>query len=150
MKKNPTQEGFEYSGKDINVGIVFAEFNAEIGSELLKETLEELKKLKTKNIQLVTVPGALEIPIAAQRLVRKDTFDVIIALGTIIKGETSHYEHVSRETTHGLAQLSLVSETPIIQGVLTVLNEEQARDRIFRGKEYARAAIQIVHTLKNI
>ena len=103
MKKNPTQERFEYSGKDINVGIVFAEFNAEIGSELLKEALEELKRLKTKNIQLVTVPGALEIPIAAQRLIRKEAFDVIIALGTIIKGETSHYEHVSRETTHGLA-----------------------------------------------
>lgn len=150
MKQSSKQEDFEFSGKDINIAIVLAEFNGEIGQQLLQETLNELKKHKTKNIQLVTVPGALEIPIAAQRLIRKNTFDVIIALGVIIKGETGHYDHVSRESVHGLAQLALVSETPIISGILTVLNEQQARDRIDRGKEYARSALQIIHTLKNI
>jgi len=137
----------DLNGEGIKVGIVIAKFNFEIGKKLLDATLNELKQLKTEHVKIVTVPGALEVPIATQKLIKNNDFDVIIALGVVIKGETDHYEHVSRETTHALTQLALNLEIPIIQGIITAPNKELAMERINRGKEYARSAIHITHTL---
>jgi 6,7-dimethyl-8-ribityllumazine synthase len=150
MKQSPSKKKFTLSGKNIRVAIVFSKFNKEIVDKLVEKTLDELKKLDTKKIQTFSVPGALEIPVTAKKIIEKKKYDVIIALGTVIKGETSHYGHVCRESIHSLMQLSIETGMPIINGILTVLNKKQARDRISRGKEFAEGAIQMVHTLKNI
>ncbi|MFC1647634.1 6,7-dimethyl-8-ribityllumazine synthase [Patescibacteria group bacterium] len=149
MKQKISQKS-DLNGKGIKVAIVMSEFNKEICEKLLEEAKHELDNLKVKNPKIVYVPGALEIPVATQKLIKNNEFDVIIALGVVIKGETDHYEHVSRESTHALTQIAVQTGVPVIQGILTVPNKELALARAFRGKEYARAAIQMVHTLKNL
>lgn len=138
------------NGKGVKVGIVISEFNYDIGEQLLEFTLKELKSMNASLIKVVNVPGALEIPVATQKLIKKHHVDVIIALGVVIRGETDHYEHVSRESTHALTRLSLKYKTPIIQGIITAQSKDLAKARTERGIEYARSAVQMVHTLKNI
>ena len=137
-------------GKGVKVGIVISEFNFDVGKQLLEFTLKELKELNGEIIKVVNVPGALEIPIATQKLIKKHSIDVIIALGVVIRGETDHYEHVSRESVHALTKLSLEHKTPVIQGIITANSKDLANARIKRGAEYARTAIQTVYTLNNI
>jgi 6,7-dimethyl-8-ribityllumazine synthase len=149
MKQN-LLKNINLSGKDVNVGIVISEFNYEIGERLLEFALKELENLNATLVKVVNVPGALEIPIATQKLIKKHNIDVIIALGVVIKGETDHYEYVSRESTHALSRLALKYRTPIIQGIITAQSKDLAKARIERGIEYARSAVQMVHTLKNI
>lgn len=148
MKQEPTKSNL--SGKGIRVAVVYSQFNKEIVENLMKETINELKTLGTKEIKTFMVPGALEIPTVSKKIIDNKKCDVIIALGTVIKGETDHYEHVSRESIHALTNLSIKTGMPIINGILTVLNKKQALERISRGKEFAQSAIQMVHTLKNI
>ena len=141
---------FKFSGKGIKIAVIFSEFNKEIGEKLLNKTITELKKRNIKTIKIFSVPGALEIPVAAKKIIDKGSFDVIIALGVVIKGATSHYEHVARESITGIQKLSINHGFPIISGILTVLNKKQATQRIQNGVSYARSAIHIFHTLKNI
>jgi len=150
MALNKTDEKFNYSGEGIKVAVIFSEFNREIGNELLNKTITELKKRHVKTIEVFSVPGALEIPVTARKIADKGSFDVVIALGVVIKGETSHYEHVARESVHGIQNLSIKYGLPIISGILTVLTKKQAVERIQNGVSYARSAIHIYHTLKNI
>lgn len=141
---------FNYSGKNINVAVVFSEFNKEIGLKLLNATLDELKILQVKSTKIFTVPGALEIPVVVKKIIDKGEFNVIIAIGVVIKGSTSHYEHVSRESIHGIQKLAVEYGFPIITGLLTVINKKQALERINNGISYARSAVHICHTLKSI
>ena len=150
MIQKKIDKKFGFSGKGIKVAVIFSQFNDEIGAKLLDKTLNELKKQHVKNIKIFTVPGALEIPVTAKKIIDKGGFDVIIALGVVIKGTTSHYEHVSRESIHGVQKLSIKYGFPIISGILTVLNKKQALERIDNGISYARSAIHIYHTLKTI
>ncbi len=138
------------NGKGVKVGIVISEFNFDIGEQLLKFTLNELKELDAKISKVINVPGALEIPVATQKLIKKHHIDVIIALGVVIRGETDHYEHVSKESVHALTKLSLKHNIPVIQGIITAQSKDLAKARVNRGKEYARTAVQMVHTLNNI
>jgi 6,7-dimethyl-8-ribityllumazine synthase len=149
MKQN-INENFGFKGDGIRPGIVISEFNFDIGSNLLISCIDELDALNCHDVEVVKVPGALEIPIATQNLIKNSKLDVIIALGIVIKGETDHYDHVTRETAHALIKLSLDLNVPIIQGVISAPNRELAEERTFRGKEYARTAVQMVHTLKNL
>ncbi|MFC1600252.1 6,7-dimethyl-8-ribityllumazine synthase [Patescibacteria group bacterium] len=149
MKQNISDK-FEFDGNGIRPGIVISEFNFDIGSDLMISCIDELDALNCHDVEIVKVPGALEIPIATQNLIKNSKLDVIIALGIVIKGETDHYDHVTRETAHMLAKLSLDLNVPIIQGVISAPNRELAKARTFRGKEYARTAVQMVHTLKNL
>jgi len=108
-----------------------------------------------KNIDVVKVPGAFEMPLAAQRLAEKKKYDAIIGLGAVIRGGTPHFEYVSAEVTKGLATVSLQSGTPITFGVLTVDSIEQAIERAGtkagnKGAEAALAAIEMVNVLKVI
>lgn len=146
MKQNISKET-NLNGKGIKIGMVISEFNFDIGAELLKETLNELDKLKVKDAFIMQVPGALEIPFAAQKLILKNEFDVIIALGIVIKGETDHYKHVTDNCSRALTDLSVKYEIPIIQGVIGAPNKKIAQDRVFRGKEYARSAIKMAQLI---
>ena len=143
------------NGKPYKFAIILSRYNDEIGNELLKNTHESLltNGTKIKNIKLFRVPGALEIPIIANTLALKNKFDAIIALGVVIKGETPHFDLVTRECYRGLMDISLCSDTPIIFGVLATNNLKQAKDRtakskMNKGREFAEAAIEMAALLK--
>ena len=140
----------DLDGSNAKIAVVLSEFNLHIGEGLLQNTLDELKKLGTKDIQVVRVPGALEIPLTAQKIIERNSPDAIIALGVIIKGETTHFEHVSRESINGLMKISLDKDIPIIQGILTTLDEKQAKERMILGKEYAQTAISLIQTFSSL
>lgn len=139
------------------VGIVASRFNHEIVERLLAACKTTLIKagLREEDIEVVHVPGAFEIPVTVQRLILKTECDAVIALGAIIRGETPHFEYIARECSHGLAQVALNQDTPVIFGVLTVDNIEQANARsgegdANKGAEAAQAAIQMINTLRKI
>ncbi|MCD6109266.1 6,7-dimethyl-8-ribityllumazine synthase [bacterium] len=139
----------DLNGEKCKIVIIFSEFNSQIGEELLKTTVRELKKHGVENLKTIRVPGALEIPLTAQKIIEKKSPDAVVALGVVIKGETSHYEHVSRESINGLMKVSLKTGVPIIQGILTTLTKTQAEKRIILGKEYAQSALSIIQTLSS-
>jgi len=136
------------SDKNLKAEILLPYFNEEIGLELYKNALEALLKsdVKEKNIGLTRVPGALELPFAAQKIIKGRRPDVVIAIGVVIKGETDHYDVVCNETFRGLMDVQLKLNTPIIFGVLTCKTLKQAKDRaskkgLNKGKSFAMAAI---------
>ncbi|MBN1494211.1 6,7-dimethyl-8-ribityllumazine synthase [Candidatus Peregrinibacteria bacterium] len=130
------------------IAVVFSEFNKKIGEKLLNKTLEELKK--TAKTKIFKVPGALEIPVVCKKIIVQKKYDAVIALGVVIKGETAHFEHVSNESIRGIQRLSLDHTFPIITGIITAYTEKQADERTKNGTYYAKSAIQLINTLKNI
>jgi 6,7-dimethyl-8-ribityllumazine synthase len=114
------------------IAIVVSQFNAEITKALLQGALERLKSLgfSSDDIMVVEVPGAIEIPIIVQKLAGTHCYDAIIALGAVIRGETTHYDYVCQQVSDGCRQVALDCEIPVIFGVLTTENEEQAWDRL--------------------
>ena len=153
--KNSKSAVENLNAKPYRFAIILSRYNIEIGNELLKNTHETLLKngAKLKNIKLFRVPGALEIPVIANALALKNKFDAIIALGVVIKGETPHFDLVTRECYRGLMDITLCSDTPIIFGVLATNNLKQAKERAAKsqqnkGREFAEAAIEMAMLLK--
>mgnify|MGYP000808575223 FL=1 len=133
-------------GTGLQIGIVMSRFNAWAGEGLLDACKAELLKLGVRedDITLMTVPGALEIPFALQRLASTDNYDALIAIGTVIRGETYHFELVSNESAAGIMQVSLDFDIPVANAVLTVETEEQARARLVeKGTDAARVAVEM-------
>lgn len=129
------------------VAIVVSLFNREITEKLKKGALEQLAELEfsEQDITVVEVPGAVEIPFAAQLLAKQNQFKAIIALGAVIRGETSHYDYVCDQVSQGCQRVMLDFNIPVIFGVLTTENEEQALDRLggtqgHKGREAAYCA----------
>ncbi len=140
-------------GKKLAIGIVQARFNEGITNALYDACHAELLALgvQEKNIKRVTVPGALEVPIALQALAEQDDFDALIALGCIIRGETYHFELVSNESGAGVTRVSLETHTPIANAILTTENVSQAVARQEeKGRDAARVAIEMAHLLASI
>ena len=151
-----TYEGQLVAGNEIFC-IIISRFNDFIGSKLLSGAIDELKRhgVSDENIDIVKVPGAFEIPLAAMKFAKTQKYNAIITLGAIIRGATSHYEHVSAELSKGIAQVSLQTEIPVIFGVLTTENIEQAIERAGtkagnKGSDAAKAAIEMANLLKLI
>ncbi|WP_270940938.1 6,7-dimethyl-8-ribityllumazine synthase [Romboutsia lituseburensis] len=117
--------------KDLKIGIVAARFNEFIVSKLISGALDGLKRhgVDDDYIELVWVPGAFEIPLVAEKMAESEKYDSIICLGAVIKGSTSHYDYVCAEVSKGIANISLESKKPVIFGVLTTDNIEQAIER---------------------
>ncbi len=137
--------------------IVISRFNEFIGSKLLSGAIDELKRhgVKEENIDVVWTPGAFEIPIVAKKCAKSGKYNAIITLGAIIKGSTSHYDYVCAELSKGIAQVSLETEVPVLFGVLTTENIEQAIERAGtkagnKGSDAAKAAIEMANLLKEI
>lgn len=135
--------------------IVISRFNDFIGSRLLDGAIDELKRhgVKADNIDVVKVPGAFEIPLAALKFAKSGRYNAIITLGAVIKGSTAHFEYVSAEVSKGIAQVGLQCEIPVIFGVLTTENIEQAIERAGtkagnKGSEAAKAAIEMANLMK--
>jgi 6,7-dimethyl-8-ribityllumazine synthase len=142
---------------DAMIGIVVSRYNARIVDRLLSACIARLQQagLGADRILVIEVPGAFEIPVAVQRLALKNTCDAVIALGAVIRGETPHFEYIARECAHGLARIALDQDIPILFGVLTVDNMEQALDRSGpeesnKGAEAAQAAIHMVHVMRQL
>lgn len=138
------------TGAGLRIGIVQARFNADVGHGLLSSCLAELKHLgiSDEDVLHVTVPGALEIPLALQKMAETQQFDALIALGAVIRGETYHFELVSNESGAGISRISLDYGMPIANAVLTTENDEQAEARMAeKGAESARVAVEMANLL---
>ncbi len=120
----------KFDGKSLRVAIVAGRFNEFITSKLVGGAVDALKRhgVEEENIDLVWVPGAFEIPLVSQKLVKKD-YDGVITLGAVIRGATPHFDYVSNEVTKGVASVSLESGKPVIFGVLTTNTIEEAIER---------------------
>jgi 6,7-dimethyl-8-ribityllumazine synthase len=147
MKLKNTQK-IKIDGSKLKIAIVLPYFNDQIGVELFKNAKEELERngVKEKNITLIRVAGALEIPFACQKIALRKKTDAIIALGVIIKGETSHYDLVYKNTYEGIMKVQLENKIPISFGVLTCESVEQAKKRaskngLNKGKDAATAVL---------
>ena len=153
-------EGSFTNNSSLKVGIVISRFNDLITTKILSGCLDCLKRHginiseNSKNLDIVWVPGSFELPIAAKALVNKSKYDVIIALGAVIKGETSHYDVVISEASKGISKVSYDSNIPIIFGVLTTDTMQQALERAGiknnLGWNYALQAIEMGSLMKNL
>lgn len=145
-KINKMEPNFE--AEDLVFGIVMSRFNSDVVNKLKDACLDELHKLgaSVSNITVVTVPGALEIPLALQIFAEESHFDALIALGAVIRGETYHFELVANESGRGISQISLDYGIPVVNAVLTTENEAQALARTEeKGREAARVAIEMAN-----
>jgi 6,7-dimethyl-8-ribityllumazine synthase len=141
------------SGAGLCIAIVVSRFNAEIGEALLKHCTAALEKqgIRASDIRVVSVPGALEVPLALQKLAHSGKYHALIALGAVIRGETYHFEIVSNESASGITAVQLDCGVPIANGILTTENEEQALARVAqKGADCALAAIEMANLLKNL
>ncbi len=138
----------DLSGAGKRVGIVLSRFNPQIGDGLLAACESELLKLgvKAEHITLVTVPGALEVPLMLQHMALSDNFEALIALGAIVRGETYHFEVVSNESANGISQVQLNTGVPVANAILTTEDDEQAIARMsIKGAEAAQVAIEMAN-----
>lgn len=143
--------------KEIRVGIAVARFNEFITSKLLSGALDGLKRhdVSEDNIDVAWVPGAFEIPLIASKMAKSGKYDAVICLGAVIRGSTSHYDYVCNEVSKGIAQTALASGVPVMFGVLTTENIEQAIERAGtkagnKGFDCAEGAIEMVNLLQQI
>jgi 6,7-dimethyl-8-ribityllumazine synthase len=150
-----------YEGQLVTGGekfcIIVSRFNDFIGSKLLAGAVDELTRhgVPEKNIDVVKVPGAFEIPLAALKCAKSKKYNALIALGAVIKGSTPHFDYVSAELSKGIAQVSLQTEVPVAFGVLTTDNLEQAIERAGtkagnKGSDAAKSAIEMANLVKVI
>lgn len=149
-----TYEGQLVAGNE-KFCIIISRFNDFIGAKLLSGAIDELKRhgVAEENIDIVKVPGAFEIPLASLKFAKSGKYNAIITLGAIIKGATAHFDYVSAELSKGIASVSLQTEIPVIFGVLTTDNIEQAIERAGtkagnKGADAAKAAIEMSNLLK--
>lgn len=143
--------------KGMKVGIVCARFNEFITSKLLSGAMDALKRheVSDEDIFVAWVPGAFEIPLIASKMAKSGKYDAIICLGAVIRGNTSHYDYVCSEVSKGIASVSLASDIPVMFGVLTTENIEQAIERAGtkagnKGYDCAMGAIEMVNLIREI
>ena len=140
-------------GSRLSIGIVQARFNAELTDKLARACLAELAALGVApdNIRHITVPGALEVPVALQAMAESDDFDALIALGCIVRGETYHFELVANESGAGISRVALDHRLPVANAVLTVESEAQAWARAEdKGRDAARVAVEMANLLDGL
>lgn len=138
----------EWDGNGIRVGVVQSRFNAAIVEGLRAACVEELLALGVadEDVLVVTVPGALEIPLALQKLALTNEFDALIALGAVIRGETYHFDLVANESAAGVSRVGLEFSIPIANAILTTEDEAQAHARMQeKGRDAARVAVEMVN-----
>ena len=145
------------TGGDIRIGIVAARFNEFIVGKLVAGALDGLKRheVDEDRIDIAWVPGAFEIPLICQKMVKSGKYDAIIALGAVIRGSTTHYDYVCSEVSKGVANVALNADIPVMFGVLTTENIEQAIERAGskagnKGYDCALGALEMVNHIREI
>lgn len=137
-------------GSGLTIGIVVARYNWTITGALLQQAEEELRRLHVarENIHTIYVPGAYELATAAQAMLRGGSYDALICFGCVMRGETRHDVVVSDAAAQGIQRVALDAHVPVIFGVMCAENQSQAEARIIRGRECARAALEMARTVK--
>lgn len=143
--------------KNVKFAIIVSQFNEFVTDKLLEGALARLKELNfdENQIKIVKVPGAVEIPLTAKLLARSQKFNAIICLGAVIRGDTDHYDYVCQQVSNGCQQVMMDFDVPVIFGILTTQNVEQAEDRVggkegHKGIESIDAAIQMINVLHSL
>ena len=157
MKQIQVIEGKVVAPEGMKVGIVAARFNEFIVSKLVSGALDGLKRhdVKEEDIDIAWVPGAFEIPVIAKKMAMSGKYDAVICLGAVIRGATSHYDLVCNEAAKGIASVSLESGIPVLFGVVTTDNIEQAIERAGtkagnKGYDCALSAIEMANLTKQL
>ena len=143
----------DLNGSGLRIGIVVGRFNREVGEGLLAACSDALNKqgVRATDVRVVTVPGALEVPLALQKMANSGHFDALVALGAVIRGETYHFEVVANESASGITTVALDTGVPVANGILTTNDEEQALARVAqKGVDCALAAIEMANLLKKL
>ena len=143
----------ELMGEGLRIGIVRARFNDALTGKLAQACLSELDRLEvdSTDIKQVTVPGALEIPVALKAMAESGDFDALIALGCVIRGETYHFELVANESGAGITRVALDHQLPVANAILTVENEAQAWARAEeKGRDAARVAVEMANLMEDL
>ena len=147
----------KFNGKGIKIGIVAGRFNEFITSKLVGGAVDVLKRndVNDEDIAIAWVPGAFEIPLITKKMAESKKYDAIITLGAVIKGSTPHFDYVCAEVSKGVAQISLQTGLPIMFGVLTTNNIEEAIERAGtkagnKGSDVAFGALEMIDLIKNI
>ncbi len=137
------------------IALVVSRFNAEITDKLLEGARERLveRGFEEKQVSIVYVPGAVEIPLAAQKLAQSGLYEAVVTLGAVIRGDTDHYDYVCTQVSNGCQQVALQHGVPVIFGVLTTDNDAQAQERVggrhgHKGRDAIDAAVETVAVLK--
>ena len=140
---------------DGRIAVVASRFNPTIVDQLLACCLDALQQagLAQENITVLRVPGAFEIPVTVRRITKLGTYDAVIALGVVIRGETPHFEYIATGCSHGLANIAIAQDVPVIFGVLTADNVQQAQFRASadgknKGREVAQAAVEMINLFR--
>ena len=145
----------DQNAEGLRFGIVVSRFNDFVTSKLLDGALSIFKEQRADDVEVVRVPGAFEIPQAAKKLCSTRGFDAIVCLGAVIKGGTPHFEYISTETSRGINQVGLEFNIPVLFGVLTTNDLEQAvarsgPDSSNKGREVALAAVEMANLYRKI
>lgn len=143
----------DLNGQSLSIGIVMSRFNHQVGDALLAACTNELQQhqVSKNNITLVTVPGALEVPLALQVLAQTRKYHALIALGAVVRGETYHFEVVSNESAAGIMQVQLDTGVPVANAILTTENDAQAMARVAeKGADAARVAIEMANLVRDL
>ena len=150
-------EGLLTQKEEVKIGIVVARFNEFITSKLLGGAVDTLKRheVPEENVDVVWVPGAFEIPLVAKKMAGSGKYDAIICLGAVIRGSTTHYDYVCNEVSKGIAQVSLAHELPVMFGIVTTENIEQAIERAGskagnKGSESAQGALEMINLMRGL
>jgi 6,7-dimethyl-8-ribityllumazine synthase len=153
MQGSDKGQSTRLDGRGLRIGIVQARFNDELTTALATACKGELARLGVQeaDIRHVTVPGALEVPVALQAMAASGRYDALVALGCIIRGETYHFELVANESGAGVTRLTLDHRLPIANAILTVENEEQAWARAEdKGRDAGTVAVEMAQLLKEL
>jgi 6,7-dimethyl-8-ribityllumazine synthase len=148
-KDNKINELSPDSGKGLRIGIVKAKWNSEITDALLAGAIDTLKKYGAEYVK-IDVPGSIELTYGAKKMIQRGCFDAVVVLGCVIQGETRHFDFVCQSVTQGITELNILHDIPVIFGVLTTNNMQQAIDRAGgklgnKGSECAIAAIEMAN-----
>ena len=147
--------GLDASG--LRIAAVVARFNAHVTGPLYDGCRDELGAhgLDLDTLRMVEVPGCFELPLVAKELAASGAYDAVICIGAVIRGDTPHFDYVSSGTAHGIQRAALDTGVPVVFGVLTTDNEEQALERIggaagHKGRDAALTAIEMAHTMRGL
>ena len=145
------------NSEPFSIAIVVSRFNQDITQELKQGALSQLKKRNFSDelITVVEVPGAVEIPLIVKQLAKTKAYGAILALGAIIRGETTHYDYVCKQVSDGCQQVALEYDVPVVFGILTTENDEQAWDRLggkqgHKGMDAVDCAIDMYYVMKQL
>jgi 6,7-dimethyl-8-ribityllumazine synthase len=139
------------NGEGMKIGIVMSRFNKDICEGLLSACEIELARLGVADVLLVNVPGALEHPLALQKMALSGKFDALIAIGAVVRGDTYHFEVVANESSRGILDMQLQTGVPVANAILTVDTEEQGHVRMHeKGTDAARVAVEMANLLKKL